>query len=453
MAAVRNNTRRSSIPGVSQLITSGPFTPPRVVSNQHQTAAQSKGTRELSPIQDHEVYDTYDAEFQPWSSDFPPNMHLPPAEGFHDGRPFSHDSPLPNPAFSFGSAPQGLDMHGIASMGQLDERQQQMFMMMQQRGRLGSIASIGTMGTETGTEGGESSKGEWLVDGPEGFDPDTRRASAPADLLHQIGLMGFAALPNGAPAPIRPSPLNAHFVPDSFQSTPPYYPPSTSSSSTYSFPLHPSSDSLSIESPTTAHFEAPKPGSRGEQAHQPQTQSQLQQNHRNLEPGNRMPSYTSTTASHWPNSDVSPYSNHSISYTGYQDGWNPSPQQQAFQQQHLTPSGEHTPNMGVGVGGGADAGADAGMSIGLGHPSNPHLGHHRDPSPAQQLQVAASVDEKTPTADPPLPQPLGHPGSNSNSLDSRNGQEGGVTGGNEEGKDQFLYFSESGGHDAVNVLV
>lgn len=109
--------------------------------------------------------------------------------------------------------------------------------------------------------------------------------------------------------------------------------------------------------------------------------------------------------------------------------------------------------MGVGVGGGADAGADAGMSIGLGHPSNPHLGHHRDPSPAQQLQVAASVDEKTPTADPPLPQPLGHPGSNSNSLDSRNGQEGGVTGGNEEGKDQFLYFSESGGHDAVNVLV
>lgn len=178
MAAVRNNTRRPSIPGAAQLISSGPFTPPRVVSNQHQTAAQNKGTRELSPIQDHEVYNTYGGEYQPWSGDLPPSMYLPPAEGFHDGRPFSHDSPLPNPAFSFGSAPQGLDAQGIMSIGQMDEKQQQMYMMMQQRDRLGSIASIGTMGTESGTEGGESSNGEWLVDGPEGFDPDARRASA-----------------------------------------------------------------------------------------------------------------------------------------------------------------------------------------------------------------------------------------------------------------------------------
>lgn len=178
MAAVRNNTRRPSIPSAAQLICSGPFTPPRVVTNQHQTAAQSKGARELSPIQDHEVYNAYGTEFQPWSSDLPSNLYLPPAEGFHDGHPFSHDTPLPNPAFSFGSAPQGLDVHGIVSTGQMDERQQQMFMMMQQRGRLGSIASIGTMGTEAGTEGGGSSNGEWLVDGPEGFDPDTRRASA-----------------------------------------------------------------------------------------------------------------------------------------------------------------------------------------------------------------------------------------------------------------------------------
>lgn len=178
MAAVRNNTRRPSIPGAAQLISSGPFTPPRVVTNQHQTAAQNKGTRELSPIQDHEVYNTYGSEYQPWSGDLPPSMYLPPAEGFHDGRPFSHDSPLPNPAFSFGSAPQGLDAQGIMPIGQMDEKQQQMYMMMQQRDRLGSIASIGTMGTESGTEGGESSNGEWLVDGPEGFDPDARRASA-----------------------------------------------------------------------------------------------------------------------------------------------------------------------------------------------------------------------------------------------------------------------------------
>lgn len=449
MAAVRNNTRRPSIPGAAQLISSGPFTPPRVVSNQHQTAAQNKGTRELSPIQDHEVYNTYGGEYQPWSGDLPPSMYLPPAEGFHDGRPFSHDSPLPNPAFSFGCAPQGLDAQEIMSIGQMDEKQQQMYMMMQQRDRLGSIASIGTMGTESGTEGGESASGEWLVDGPEGFDPDARRASAPPDLLHQIGLMGFATLPSGAPAPapIRPSPLNAHFTPDSFQSTSPYYPPSTSSSSTYSFPLHPSSDSISNDSPTAAHFERLKPESRGEEPQQSQPQSQQQtplaQNHVNPGPGNRMPSYTSTTDSQSPNNDVSQYNNNSMPYTGYQDGWNPSTQQQPFQQQHLTQTGQPASSIG--------AGAGAGLSIGLGHPSNSHLGHHQEPNQAQELQAAVSADEKTPTAEH-APRTLGHPGSNTDSLSS-GGKKGGAKGGNEEGKDEFSYFSEFGGHDAVNVLV
>lgn len=156
-----------------------------------------------------------------------------------------------------------------------------------------------------------------------------------------------------------------------------------------------------------------------------------------------MPSYTSTAASQSPNNDVSPYSNNSMPYTGYQEGWNPSTQQQPFQQQHLTPTGQPASSIG--------AGAGAGLSIGLGHPSNPHLGHHREPNQVQELQAAVPADEKTPTAEH-APQTLGHPGSNTGSLNSR-GKEGGAKGGNEEGKDEFSYFSEFGGHDAVNVLV
>ncbi|WVQ76115.1 hypothetical protein IAR50_005758 [Cryptococcus sp. DSM 104548] len=261
IAAMRNNTRRASMPGASQLISSGPFTPPRVVGAQLPGSVVGSRARELSPIRDHEVY----GESESWG-------FLPPPAEF-DGPTFLNDSPLPNPTFSFGSAPSNpppppLQHHSSSqsssnphlssrhSSESHDEaqRQQQMFMMMQQRGRMGSMASIGTMGTENGTTDGEDSSGEWLVDAlPHGFEPDVRRASAPADLLHQIGIMGLTpnvAGLNGMSGPVRPSPLNTHFTPDSYH---PYTPHSASSTSTYPM-SHPGSDSLSSESPTQAHF-------------------------------------------------------------------------------------------------------------------------------------------------------------------------------------------------------
>ncbi|ODO09624.1 hypothetical protein I350_01834 [Cryptococcus amylolentus CBS 6273] len=250
IAAIRNNTRRASMPGAPQLISSGPFTPPRVVGAQLPGAVAGGRARELSPIRDHEVY----GESESWG--FLP----PPAE--YDAATFLDDSPLPNPTFSFGSAPSDppapppLQHHSSHSSDSHDEaqRQQQMFMMMQQRGRLGSMASIGTMGTENGTTDGEDSSGEWLVDAlPEGFEPDARRASAPADLLHQIGIMGLTpnvAGLNGMSGPVRPSPLNTHFTPESYHLYTPH-----SASSTSTFPMsHPGSDSISNESPTLAHF-------------------------------------------------------------------------------------------------------------------------------------------------------------------------------------------------------
>ncbi|TYJ51403.1 hypothetical protein B9479_008025 [Cryptococcus floricola] len=269
IAAIRNNTRRASMPGAPQLISSGPFTPPRVVGAQLPGTGGVGGVvggraRELSPIRDHEVY----GEAESWG--FLP----PPAE--YDAATFLDDSPLPNPTFSFGSAPSNpppppppLQHHSssqsssnpqLSSRHSSDshdeaQRQQQMFMMMQQRGRLGSMASIGTMGTENGTTDGEDSSGEWLVDAlPEGFEPDARRASAPADLLHQIGIMGLTpnvAGLNGMSGPVRPSPLNTHFTPDSYHH--PYTPHSASSTSTYPM-SHPGSDSISNESPTLAQF-------------------------------------------------------------------------------------------------------------------------------------------------------------------------------------------------------
>nr|ODN93823.1 hypothetical protein L204_05009 [Cryptococcus depauperatus CBS 7855] len=75
------------------------------------------------------------------------------------------------------------------------------------RGRLGSLASVET---DTGDEL-DVGKEQWL-DVPDGFDPDHRRASAPADLLRQIGLIGLG-MPATKPSPVRPSPLNTHFTP------------------------------------------------------------------------------------------------------------------------------------------------------------------------------------------------------------------------------------------------
>nr|ODN89367.1 hypothetical protein L203_02075 [Cryptococcus depauperatus CBS 7841] len=193
MAALRN-ARRPSVPNLApgpssapptgqtqrtQLLSSGPFTPPRVVSNQHQ-AGVGRGARELGTIGDDEVL-----QFVGW----------PLAR---DG--FLSPSPLPNPSFSFGSLPAEPSLPPQGAL----------FTTMQDRGRLGSLASVGTVETDTGDELDVGNE-QWL-DVPDGFDPDHRRASAPADLLRQIGLIGLG-MPATKASPVRPSPLNTHFTP------------------------------------------------------------------------------------------------------------------------------------------------------------------------------------------------------------------------------------------------
>nr|XP_018265597.1 uncharacterized protein I303_01967 [Kwoniella dejecticola CBS 10117]OBR87755.1 hypothetical protein I303_01967 [Kwoniella dejecticola CBS 10117] len=242
LTAMRNNTRRASMPGAAQLISSGPFTPPRVITNQHQVGLP----RELSTIKDDDSHhvgaDGTQAQQQLFS---PANQ----SAGYDQSIPFSPNSPLPNPAFSFGTeGHQQLQGQGVQHLNQvpiLDEaeaaRQQQLFLAFQQRGRMGSIASIGTYATDNGngTDLEDTSLGEWLAqesnsglgvlpngqpqgqEGPDGFDPDARRSSAPADLLHQIGIMGLNN------TQIRPSPLGTHFTPDN------YLPQGSGSTSTF----------------------------------------------------------------------------------------------------------------------------------------------------------------------------------------------------------------------------
>jgi len=82
-----------------------------------------------------------------------------------------------------------------------------------QKGRLGSIASVNSVATNgtdaTADYGSEAEWGSFMA--PPGFDPDIRRASAPADLLHNIGLLGISGPSSQNPSPIRPSPLAAGY--------------------------------------------------------------------------------------------------------------------------------------------------------------------------------------------------------------------------------------------------
>ena len=192
LAAIRNNSRRASIPHTGiQLISSGPFTPPRVVSG---GVPKANGERALSPIKDQ------DADYQVEGFTFPEADHTtsyltPPSSTYlssagnntfsntdssfgsfelgQDGQifvpPYTPNGPLPNPGFSFGSVvPQPIG-EGVA------------FAEMQPRGRLGSIASINTMTTD-GTTTVDGQDWDWTtgfaMPEVDGFDPDVRRASA-----------------------------------------------------------------------------------------------------------------------------------------------------------------------------------------------------------------------------------------------------------------------------------
>jgi hypothetical protein len=197
LTAIRNNSRRASVPGLpgAQLLSSGPFTPPRVVSGS--AAANGPTDRGLSPIKDHDVdysgqaenYATQDPDL---SSDYltPPHSSYltnaspslysydPALSGTFDytgeGQipPNTPNGPLPNPSFSFGTAPMANQSGDVPPAA---------FTEMQARGRLGSIASINTYTTE-GTTGQDGSEWDWNgmfepAQGVDGFDP-SRRASA-----------------------------------------------------------------------------------------------------------------------------------------------------------------------------------------------------------------------------------------------------------------------------------
>lgn len=199
LTAMRNNSRRASMPGVPQiqtntvqLIYSAPFTPPRTVS----AAYPTNRTRELSPIKDHDAELHHsDNENHFADTDFATTYLTPPSSTYHPTtspvtsyfadsgssafdfsqpiEPFTPNAPLPNADFSFGIS------QGLAS-GLPD--QDSIFATMQQRSRIGSIASIDTFTTDGARNDGSEFGFEWaglgLETDLEGFHPDARRASA-----------------------------------------------------------------------------------------------------------------------------------------------------------------------------------------------------------------------------------------------------------------------------------
>lgn len=205
LTAIRNNSRRASMPGPPQLISSGPFTPPRIVSAHYpllsnatsgttaNNANNGRQTRELSPIKDTDTESGGNANgngqsFTFSETDFSTTYLTPPSSTYNPSGNSTNSSisntqlgdlqtpqngPLPNPTYSFGANPM------FATGQQTEEeakRAQAIFMSIQERGRLGSLASIDTGGTWT-TDGTSTVDETELGDIMFGFD-QSRRASA-----------------------------------------------------------------------------------------------------------------------------------------------------------------------------------------------------------------------------------------------------------------------------------
>jgi len=199
LAAIRNNSRRASMPGAAQLISSGPFTPPRFSSEAYPVGnGNGRPSRDLTPIKDQASTHPLQPEFVFGETDFTttyltppsstyrpsnntsPTSYLPPDSGSttydyaydpSQQNPFIPNAPLPNPTFSFGSG--ASQRHSIS----LDDDYAP-FMASQPRARIGSMASINTFTTDAGTENGSDYAQECFAQPFEGFDPDARRASA-----------------------------------------------------------------------------------------------------------------------------------------------------------------------------------------------------------------------------------------------------------------------------------
>lgn len=213
LTAIRNNTRRASMPGAPQLLSSGPFTPPRVVSSNYPMAAlPGRATRELSPITDNDTEATQSvntsqpAPFMLSESDFSTTYLTPPSSTYNPssaaGRspgspptsmssgsgqigaypypppasePYTPIGPLPDASYSFGKNA----MFGMGPVQTEEEikRAQAIYLSMQERGRLGSLASINTWTTDE--TAGTAEEGDTGSGGEGGFSFDGgRRASA-----------------------------------------------------------------------------------------------------------------------------------------------------------------------------------------------------------------------------------------------------------------------------------
>ncbi|WVQ97994.1 hypothetical protein IAU59_005114 [Kwoniella sp. CBS 9459] len=476
LTAMRNNTRRASMPGAAQLISSGPFTPPRVVTNQHQIG-NARGTRELSPIKDHDSDGSHqflldpESEFNATYITPPSSVHLPTdvspisflptgSTGYDPSIPFSPDSPLPNPAFTFGGADmaQQLLLQQQQQPQVLDEaeaaRQQQLFLAFQQRGRMGSIASINTLGTDigNGTDLDEANMSEWSLAGqdlpngygqdgqglPDGFDPDVRRSSAPADLLHQINLMG---LNNLNPSPIRPSPLGTHFTSDEFHHGTTFDP------NAYLTPTDaPASSDLSpMGSSSLGSSEGPSPtqaqsnySQQMQQQYQHQHQQQQQQQ-QHLAPGQIIRSASLQASPGQMHAHVQGHGQgqgsisggqHSASVSPYSEHSNPAHSQNQNQNQNQT-YGQQAYQTAMYDGYQAPI-------TGIAHPSNQTQGQgqgHQTPYTQQQQQQQQHQQQH---------------GTNSAS----SGSGSGAGSGDSLGKDDFAFLNDlAGGNDAVNILV
>lgn len=204
LAAIRNNTRRASMPGPPQLLSSGPFTPPRIVSYPINSSLNTGPSRELGSIKDNEGENAHSAPdpsppFMFSESDFSTTFITPQSSTYYPSGSYGSlsssdmagpddssklaeqqnlNGPYPNPAFSFGNNAV-FTMPSDAQQMDESRRAQAIYESIQQRGRMGSLASIGTNDSDatagTAGTGGTGGTGDELDFGD--FDPN-RRASA-----------------------------------------------------------------------------------------------------------------------------------------------------------------------------------------------------------------------------------------------------------------------------------
>ncbi|ORX38889.1 hypothetical protein BD324DRAFT_648994 [Kockovaella imperatae] len=228
--AAMNNSRRASVPN-AQTVPSGPFTPPRFTPIRGAAG-------EVVPVDKPLVVQDASATVAPAVAQ-PQYTGAPYPSGIP---PFTPNGPLPSPGFQFGThaGPAGEIPPGSWSW--------------MPRDRIGSMASLNTYTTD-GTTASEWDS-DWMAAIPTGFEPDNRRASAPAELLQQLGILGLNPnVPQVNVSTVPVDPMSASSSGMGSSSSPNFYTPP--------FNLHPRRHSTSPASPgsesPTKYFDPPAP--------------------------------------------------------------------------------------------------------------------------------------------------------------------------------------------------